>query len=137
MQRHNSSDAGSEPSQSQSQQIDTTTLTLAIKKSKHQAKSYREKREKEIERVRSGRLDQFHIKLDEARARNTERLRAAQRPKIKRLQELLQQKKAVEDLSDQCHIALANAWTATLNQISQAVQDRQTDWEDSSSTSDE
>ncbi|KAF2212559.1 hypothetical protein CERZMDRAFT_84230 [Cercospora zeae-maydis SCOH1-5] len=137
MQRHHSSDVGSEPSQSQSQQIDITTLTLAIKKSKQQAQSYREKREKEIERVRLGRLDQIHIKLNEARASNNERLRATQRPKLKRLQDLLQQKKAIEDLSDQRHISLANAWTATLNQISQAVQDCQADWEeDSSSMSD-
>lgn len=60
-----------------------------------------------------------------------------QRPKIKRLQELLRQKKAIEELSEQCHIYLAQAWTATLSQIDQAVKDRQVDWEESSEMSDE
>ncbi|CAK1368024.1 hypothetical protein CB0940_11276 [Cercospora beticola] len=137
IQRQDSSDAASEPSQSQSQQIDTTTLTLAIKKSKQQAKTHREKREKEIERIRASRLEQANTKLNAARARGNERLRAMQRPKIKRLQELLQQKKAIEELSEQCHISLAQAWTATLSQINQAVKDRQVDWEESSDVSDE
>ncbi|PPJ52630.1 hypothetical protein CBER1_10846 [Cercospora berteroae] len=137
MQRHDSSDAASEPSQSQSQQIDTTTLTLAIKKSKQQAKTHREKRETEIERVRAGRLEQANTKLDAAQARGNERLRTMQRPKIKRLQELVRQKKAIEELSEQCHTSLAQAWTATLSQIDQAVKDRQVDWEESSDVSDE
>lgn len=53
------------------------------------------------------------------------RRREARRPKVKRLAELLQQRRDLQHKLNHCFDTLGQAWIATQKQVHQAVKDRE------------